>query len=108
MTKRRALKGSGTTITEELTKINFNRLRQLKDLDAVERAWTKQGEAYAVGRNGKILKYNTMQSLSEFNRIMKAGMEHRSLNAFSKDLLIEGYFYKPNSTSKVLSGLGSQ
>ncbi|GFS17815.1 hypothetical protein ElyMa_001505800 [Elysia marginata] len=85
MTKRRALKGSGITIAEDLTKINFNRLRQLKDLDAVERAWTKKGEAYAVGRNGKILKYNPMQSLSDFNEKMKAGHGTPQFERHSKE-----------------------
>ena len=73
--RRRALKGSGIVIAEDLTKINAARYQKVRELSGVVRAWTKRGEIYAIGQNGRILKKAPSMELSQFNRVLT---DHRN------------------------------
>jgi len=44
LSQRRKLKSSGITITEDLTKRNVTLLKQVKSLDNVTQAWSKNGK----------------------------------------------------------------
>ena len=68
--RRRALKGSGIVIAEDLTKINAARYQKVRELSGVVRAWTKRGEIYALGQNGRVLKKAPSMELSQFNRVL--------------------------------------
>ena len=68
--RRRALKGSGIVIAEDLTKINAARYQKVRELSAVVRAWTKRGEIYALGQNGRVLKKPPSMELSQFSRVL--------------------------------------
>ena len=54
--RRRASKGSGIVIAEDLTKINAARYQKVRELSGVVRACTKRGEIYALGQNGRVKK----------------------------------------------------
>ena len=54
--KRRALKGSGIGIHEDLTRANAQRLRLVNDLDTVEKAWSKNGDIFALTKEGHIIQ----------------------------------------------------
>ncbi|RUS77598.1 hypothetical protein EGW08_014637 [Elysia chlorotica] len=65
--KRRALKGSGVTIAEDLTAMNAQRLKKLKELDNAVQAWSKGGELFVKGKNDLIIKYAHTEPLSAVN-----------------------------------------
>ncbi|GFR91150.1 hypothetical protein ElyMa_002585500 [Elysia marginata] len=75
LSSRRSLKGTGTCIvcSEDLTKVNLDRLRNIKDLEETERAWTKRGTGtiYALNSGGKILKFDPNHSIDEFSAMLK-------------------------------------
>ena len=68
--RRRALKGSGIVIAEDLTKINAARYQKVRELSGVVRAWTRRGEIYALDQNGRVFKKTPSMELSQFSRVL--------------------------------------
>ena len=65
--RRRALKGSGIVIAEDLTKINAARYKKVRELSGVVRAWTKReggggGRFMPLAKTGSIQK-NTINGV---------------------------------------------
>ena len=68
--KRRALKGTGITITEDLTKTNAIRLHKLKNLGNASQAWSQNGDLFVKDKHGIVHKYNNNVPLQELNERM--------------------------------------
>ncbi|GFS00051.1 unconventional myosin-Vb-like [Elysia marginata] len=64
---RRALKGTNVYMTEDLTKINANRLQKVRDLETVALAWTRGGEIFAKDHNGVVTKINNDEDIHQVN-----------------------------------------
>lgn len=77
--KRRQLKGTGITITEDLTTANLNTLKEIRDRPNVSNAWTVNGKIFCVGNDGKKRRVN--QDLS-FTDIPVERTERRYNNNF--------------------------
>ncbi|GFR93002.1 hypothetical protein ElyMa_000881600 [Elysia marginata] len=53
---RRALKDSGITIMEDLTKTNVQTLVKVKELASTQQTWTRRGEIFAKNQNNQVFK----------------------------------------------------
>ncbi|GFS26650.1 hypothetical protein ElyMa_001725700 [Elysia marginata] len=66
LASRRALKGSGIVITEDLTPTNLQKFKRIRELDTALQTWTKGGEIFVKNVNNRVLKVlpgETLQSL---------------------------------------------
>ncbi|GFR67120.1 hypothetical protein ElyMa_001988900 [Elysia marginata] len=66
LASRRALKGSGIVITEDLTPTNLQKFKRIRELDTALQTWTKGGEIFVKDINNRVLKVlpgETLQNL---------------------------------------------
>ncbi|GFS17934.1 LINE-1 type transposase domain-containing protein 1 [Elysia marginata] len=68
LAKRRALKGSGITIAEDLTPTNAAKFRKFREIKCVQRAWTKRGEIYVKGEDGFVLKVGPRDTVEDITK----------------------------------------
>ncbi|GFS09554.1 LINE-1 type transposase domain-containing protein 1 [Elysia marginata] len=68
LAKRRALKGSGITIAEDLTPTNAAKFRKFREIKCVQRAWTKRGEIYVKREDGLILKVGPRDTVEDITK----------------------------------------
>ncbi|GFS25450.1 hypothetical protein ElyMa_003442200 [Elysia marginata] len=64
---RRVLKGTGLTITKDLTKANNQRLRKVKALEGVQQAWTKSGEIFVKDIHDRLHRFFPGDSVGDLN-----------------------------------------
>ncbi len=62
---RRVLKGSGITISEDLTKMNYQLLQRARDFNTVESAWSSYGRIICLLKNKSKVSINPQVSLDE-------------------------------------------
>ncbi|GFS14842.1 hypothetical protein ElyMa_003172400 [Elysia marginata] len=63
LASRRALKGSGIVITEDLTPTNLQKFKRIREIDTALQTWTKGGEIFVNSRVLKVLPGETLQNL---------------------------------------------
>ncbi|GFS11139.1 LINE-1 type transposase domain-containing protein 1, partial [Elysia marginata] len=68
LAKRRALKGSGITIAEDLTPTNAAKFRKFREIKCVQRAWTKRGEVYVKREDGLVLKVGPRDTVEDITK----------------------------------------
>ncbi|GFR68280.1 hypothetical protein ElyMa_002017100 [Elysia marginata] len=80
----RAFKGTGIVCLENLTKMNLDRLRKIKDLEDTEKTWTKRGTTYALNRDSKIFKFHPKYSIVEFSAMLNKNKTNNVLKGHSQ------------------------
>ena len=66
LSKRKVLKGSGVSISEDLTKLNVQLMSQLRNDERVENTWSSNGRVYAkVRSSSRKLHIRMSETLSE-------------------------------------------
>ncbi|GFR59737.1 LINE-1 type transposase domain-containing protein 1 [Elysia marginata] len=68
LAKRRALKGSGITIAEDLTPTNAAKFPKFREIKSVQRAWTKRGEIYVKREDGLVLKVGPRDTVEDITK----------------------------------------
>ncbi|XP_033758134.1 uncharacterized protein LOC117340483 [Pecten maximus] len=67
VTKRRALKGSGIVIVEDMTQMNRTLLNEVKQVEGVKNTWCSDGKLFAMLSNDKIVRidhYTVFENLT--------------------------------------------
>lgn len=61
MLRRKGLKGSGVSISDDLTTRNVNLIKEVREYERIEAVWSWDGKVYAKGVNGHkfLLRPNT-------------------------------------------------
>ena len=71
------LKGVPIVITEDLTRINAARLRQVRDLDCVVNSWTRDGEIYAKTHSGYVTKVDKTENAQKLQQRLTEKRDER-------------------------------
>ena len=62
---RRKLKGSGITISEDLTHKNLQRLQKVKSMSFIEECWTRDGKIFGKDSKNRVKEIKPQDQLSE-------------------------------------------
>ena len=65
MANKRKLKGTNMFIVEDLTAINQQRVRRLRELQCVQQVWTRDGKIYAKNSTDRIMEVFLSTSIDE-------------------------------------------
>ncbi|GFR97679.1 hypothetical protein ElyMa_004483600 [Elysia marginata] len=64
------LKGTNVYMTEDLTRINANRLHKVRNLETVALAWTRGGKIFTKDLNGVVTKINNDEDIHQVNTML--------------------------------------
>ena len=73
MKARKMLRGSGISISEDLTKTNLNLVKESKQHPRIEDAWGWNGKVFAKGLNGKTFVIRLNESIDDLLEIHNKG-----------------------------------
>jgi len=63
--RRKLLKGTRQSITEDLTVLNISTLNRLRNHSLIDKCWSWNGKLFAIRKDGKKIVVNPYQSVEE-------------------------------------------
>ena len=63
MVRKKNFKGSGYSVIEDLTKINYDLLRNAFKDQRCKNSWSFDGKVFIEDKDGKVKKINSMEDL---------------------------------------------